>query len=96
MTNVLIKYYSSLKKDRFMDYKYPNMNKNKPRYNPRLPLPKKTERVHEDKTKYDRSREKNITFELDRVADELEPQEPRLALAIDLISDQLEQSFLIQ
>ena len=62
----------------------------KDRYNPRLPLPLKTEKVHGDKTKYDRARQKDIAEELDRIADELEPQCPRLALALDNVCDHLE------
>jgi hypothetical protein len=31
-------------------------SKNRKKFHPRLPLPKKTERVHKDKTLYDRSR----------------------------------------
>jgi hypothetical protein len=29
-------------------------------FNPRLPLPKKTEKVHKDKTKYNRKRAKKV------------------------------------
>ena len=36
--------------------------KNKVGFNPRVPLPKKTEQVHKDEKKYDRKREKRKRY----------------------------------
>jgi hypothetical protein len=62
----------------------------------RVPLPKQRAKVHinEDLKVYDRKKMKqnlkDITERLDRVASEIEITHPRLALAVDLVSDRLE------